>query len=328
MRALVLDQPGPCDTLRMADLPVPDPGPGQVRIRVEACGLNPSDYQRAAHGIPEWTWPAVLGLDVVGIVDELGAGVTNVRTRQRVAFHADIRERGGFAEYALADAQVLAPVPAGLDPAVAAALPSAGMTAYQAVVRRLHVTAEDTVLVTGGAGGVGGFAVQLAAMAGARVLSTASAGNAAYVRGLGAEAVVDHRTEDVASRVREVTEGRGVDAVVDTVCPDSATTNQGLLVLGGRLAAIAGRPDLGVVPPFSMAPSLHEIALGAAYTVGDERARGQLSTMLTELLSMAADGRLDPMLTRTVALEDVPAALTELSGRRVRGKLVQLFARR
>ena len=328
MRALVLDQPGPCDTLRMADLPVPDPGPGQVRIRVEACGLNPSDYQRAAHGIPEWTWPAVLGLDVVGIVDELGAGVTNVRTRQRVAFHADIRERGGFAEYALADAHVLAPVPAGLDPAVAAALPSAGMTAYQAVVRRLHVTAEDTVLVTGGAGGVGGFAVQLAAMAGARVLSTASAGNAAYVRGLGAEAVVDHRTEDVASRVREVTEGRGVDAVVDTVGPDSATTNLGLLVHGGRLAAIAGRPDLGVVPPFSMAPSLHEIALGAAYTVGDERARGQLSTMLTELLSMAADGRLDPMLTRTVALEDVPAALTELSGRRVRGKLVQLFARR
>lgn len=328
MRALVLDQPGPCDTLRMADLPVPDPGPGQVRIRVEACGLNPSDYQRAAHGIPEWTWPAVLGLDVVGIVDELGAGVTNVRTRQRVAFHADIRERGGFAEYALADAQVLAPVPAGLDPAVAAALPSAGMTAYQAVVRRLHVTAEDTVLVTGGAGGVGGFAVQLAAMAGARVLSTASAGNAAYVQGLGAEAVVDHRTEDVASRVREVTEGRGVDAVVDTVGPDSATTNLGLLVHGGRLAAIAGRPDLGVVPPFSMAPSLHEIALGAAYTVGDERARGQLSTMLTELLSMAADGRLDPMLTRTVALEDVPAALTELSGRRVRGKLVQLFARR
>ena len=328
MRALVLDQPGPCDTLRMADLPVPDPGPGQVRIRVEACGLNPSDYQRAAHGIPEWTWPAVLGLDVVGIVDELGAGVTNVRTRQRVAFHADIRERGGFAEYALADAQVLAPVPAGLDPAVAAALPSAGMTAYQAVVRRLHVTAEDTVLVTGGAGGVGGFAVQLAAMAGARVLSTASAGNAAYVRGLGAEAVVDHRTEDVASRVREVTEGRGVDAVVDPVGPDSATTNLGLLVHGGRLAAIAGRPYLGVVPPFSMAPSLHEIALGAAYTVGDERARGQLSTMLTELLSMAADGRLDPMLTRTVALEDVPAALTELSGRRVRGKLVQLFARR
>lgn len=326
MRALVLDRPGPCDTLRLADLPIPEPGPGQVRIRVEACGLNPSDYQRAAHGIPEWTWPAVLGLDVVGTVDRLGPGVTNVCTGQRVAYHADIRERGGFAEHTLADVQVLAPVPAVLDPTDAAALPSAGLTAYQAVVRRLRVTAGDTVLVTGGAGGVGGFAVQLAALARARVLATASAHNTAHVKGLGAEAVVDYRTEDVPSRVRELTDGRGVDAVVDTVGPDSATANLGLLVHGGRLAAIAGRPDLNVVPPFSMAPSLHEIALGAAYTVGDERSRRQLSTMLTELLGMAAGGRLDPMVTRTVALEDVPAALTELSGRRVRGKLVQVFA--
>ncbi|MBA2810184.1 zinc-binding dehydrogenase [Streptomyces sp. KM273126] len=326
MRALVLDRPGPCDTLRLADLPVPEPGPGQVRIRVEACGLNPSDYQRAAHGIPEWTWPAVLGLDVVGIVDVLGPGVTNVRPGQRVAYHADIRERGGFAEYTLADAKVLAPVPAVIDPTDAAALPSAGLTAYQAVVRRLHVTAGDTVLVTGGAGGVGGFAVQLAALAGARVLATASAHNTAHVKGLGAEAVVDHRTEDVPSRVGELTDGRGVDAVVDTVGPDSATANLGLLVHGGRLAAIAGRPDLSVVPQFSMAPSLHEIALGAAYTVGDERSREQLSTMLTELLGMAADRRLDPMVTRTLPLEDVPTALTELSGRRVRGKLVQVFA--
>ncbi|MCT9143529.1 zinc-binding dehydrogenase [Streptomyces violarus] len=326
MRALVLDRPGPCDTLRLSDLPVPEPGTGQVRIRVEACGLNPSDYQRAAYGIPEWTWPAVLGLDVVGAVDALGPEVTNVSTGQRVAYHADIRERGGFAEYTLADAQVLAPVPTALEPTDAAALPSAGLTAYQAVVRRLHVTAGDTVLVTGGAGGVGGFAVQLAALAGARVLATASAHNTVHVKGLGAEAVVDHRTEDVPSRVREWTGGRGVDAVVDTVGPDSATANLGLLVHGGRLAAIAGRPDLSVVPPFSMAPSVHEIALGAAYTVGDERSRRQLSTMLTELLGMAADGRLDPMVTRTLPLEDVPAALTELSGRRVRGKLVQVFA--
>ncbi|MDF3144136.1 MULTISPECIES: zinc-binding dehydrogenase [unclassified Streptomyces] len=326
MRALVLDRPGPCDTLRLANLPVPEPGPGQVRIRVEACGLNPSDYQRAAYGIPEWTWPAVLGLDVVGTVHTLGPGVTNVRAGHRVAYHADIRERGGFAEYTLADATVLAPVPIGLDPTEAAALPSAGLTAYQAVARRLHVAAGDTVLVTGGAGGVGGFAVQLAALTGARVFATASAPNTAHVKGLGAEAVVDHRTEDIPSRVRELTGGRGVDAVVDTVGPDSANACLGLLVHGGGLAAIAGRPDLSVVPPFSMAPSLHEIALGAAYTVGDERSRRQLSTMLTELLGMAADGRLDPMVTRTLPLEDVPAALTELAGRRVRGKLVQVFA--
>ncbi|MFC9686426.1 zinc-binding alcohol dehydrogenase family protein, partial [Streptomyces sp. NPDC056948] len=167
MHALVLDRPGTCDTLRPADLPTPEPGPGQVRVEVEACGLNPSDYQRAAYGIPEWEWPAVLGLDVVGIVDAVGEHVTHVRPGQRVAYHGDIRERGGFAEYSLADATVLAPVPDGLEPATAAALPSAGLTAYQAVVRRLGVGKGDTVLITGGAGGVGGVAGQHAPQSGA-----------------------------------------------------------------------------------------------------------------------------------------------------------------
>ncbi|MFF6804510.1 zinc-binding dehydrogenase [Streptomyces sp. NPDC012616] len=322
MRALVLDRPGTCDTLRLADLPTPEPGPGQVRVQVEACGLNPSDYQRAAYGIPEWEWPAVLGLDVVGIVDAIGEEVKNVKVGQRVAFHSDIRARGGFAEYALADATVLAPVPDGLAPESAAAVPSAGLTAYQAVVRRLHVGNDDRVLVTGGAGGVGGFAVQLAALAGARVIATEAAHNADHVKALGAEAVIDFRTEDITTRVRELTGGRGVDAVVDTIGSESATVNLGLLVHGGGLAAIAGRPDLSVVPPFGMAPSVHEIALGAAYTVGDRRARAQLSTMLTDLLALLADKRIDPMLSRTASLEEVPAALVELSGRGVRGKIV------
>ncbi|WP_435281614.1 zinc-binding dehydrogenase [Streptomyces koelreuteriae] len=322
MYALVLDRPGTCDTLRPADLPTPEPGPGQVRVEVEACGLNPSDYQRAAYGIPEWEWPAVLGLDVVGVVDAVGEHVTHVRPGQRVAYHGDIRERGGFAEHSLADATVLAPVPDGLAPATAAALPSAGLTAYQAVIRRLGVGKGDTVLITGGAGGVGGFAVQLAALAGARVFATEAAHNAEHVEALGAEAVIDFRTEDIPTRVRELTDGRGLDAVVDTIGTDSATANLRLLAHGGGLAAIAGRPDLSAVPPFGMAPSVHEIALGAAYTVGDERSRAQLSGMLTDLLALTAEGRLDPMLARGVRLDEVPAALVELSGRGVRGKLV------
>ncbi|MET8977915.1 zinc-binding dehydrogenase [Streptomyces sp. NPDC004539] len=324
MRALVLDRPGTCDTLREAELPVPEPGPGQVRVRVEACGLNPSDYQRAAYGIPEWEWPAVLGLDVVGVIEALGDGVTHVGVGQRVAYSGDIRVRGGFAEYTVTDSAALALVPEGLEPAKAAALPSAGLTAYQAVVRRLRVGEGDTVLITGGAGGVGGFAVQLASHRGARVLATEAAANTDHVKALGADEVLDFRNDDIPSRVRELTGGRGLYAVVDTIGPDSATANLKLLAHGGGLAAVAGRPDLTAVPPFGMAPSVHEIALGAAYTVGDDRSRRQLSTMLTELLGLAAEGRIDPMLSRTVALEDVPAALVELSGRGVRGKVVHV----
>jgi hypothetical protein len=142
------------------------------------------------------------------------------------------------------------------------------------------------------------------------------------VRALGADEAIDYRTDDVAARVRALTGGRGVEAVVDTVGPDSATAHLGLLVHGGGLAAVAGRPDLTAVPPFTTAPSVHEIALGAAHSHGDLRARTDLSVMLTELLTLVADGRLDPMLNRTVPLEEVPAALTELSDRHVRGKLV------
>lgn len=322
MRALVLPRPGTPDTLRRADLPIPEPGPGQARVKVEACGLNPVDYQVAAGGHPDWTWPHVLGLDVAGTVDALGEGVTGVHPGQRVVFHGDLRRPGGFAEFTLADATTLATVPDTVDWAVAAALPCAGMAAFQAVVRRLHVTAGDTVLVTAGAGGVGGFAVQLAARTGARVITTASAHNADHVRKLGADEVVDHRTEDVAARVRELTDGRGVDAVVDTVSPESATANLSLLVHGGGLASVAGRPELTAVAPFTIAPSVHEIALGAAHSDGDERARADLSTMLGELLALVADGNLDPMLSRTLPLGEVPSALGQLSERHVRGKFV------
>src|SRR2546423_518732 len=104
MRALVLDQPGAPDTLHLSDLPIPEPLPGQVRLRVLACGLNPSDYQRAHYGMPDWEWPAVLGLDVVGIVDALAADVASVKPGERVVFHGNVSARGGLAEYTLADA--------------------------------------------------------------------------------------------------------------------------------------------------------------------------------------------------------------------------------
>ncbi|MEV1009443.1 zinc-binding dehydrogenase [Streptomyces sp. NPDC049881] len=322
MRALVLDRPGSPDTLRLADLPVPEAGPGQVRVRVEACGLNPVDYQIAGGGHPQWEWPHVLGLDVAGTVDAVGEGVTQVRVGQRVAFHGDLRRPGGFAEFAVADADVLAPLPDDLDAVTAAALPCAGMAAYQAVFRRLHVTAGRTVLVTGGAGGVGGFAVQLAAGVGARVIATSSAGNAAYVRQLGAHDVVDYQQQDVAARVRELTGGRGVDAVVDTVGPDSAAAHLGLLVHGGGLVAVSGRPERNTVAPFTTAPSLHEIALGSAYSHGDEQARADLAAMLGALFTMVTEKRLAPMTSRTVALEEVPSSLAELATRHARGKTV------
>lgn len=327
MRALVLDEPVTTpdqltQALRMTDLAMPQPAPGELRVRVEAGALNPTDYQRAHYGVPGWEWPAVLGLDVVGVVDKLGDGVEGFKIGDRVAYVGDIRSRGAFADYTIANAVAVARVPAGLDPVLAAAVPSAGLTAYQAIRRRLHVKPGDRVLVTAGAGGVGGFAVQLACLDGAEVLATEHPDNFDAVLGLGAQRVADYRADTLSEEVALFTGGLGLDGVIDSIGSDSATGHLHLLAHGGGLVSIAGRPDLSSVPPFFQAPSVHEIALGAAYMVNDDRAVADLAVMLEDLLRLVAEGRIDPMVGRVITRDEIPAALVELSARTVRGKIV------
>ena len=323
MRALLLDRPGPPSSLRVGDAARPVPGVGEVLVRVDAAALNPVDYQLASGGHPLWTYPHIPGLDIAGVVHDAGPGPDpRLPVGTRVAWHQDLRRPGGLADYVTAPAAVLAVVPPEVSMTVAASLPCAGMTAYQAVVRRLRPLRGQYALVQGASGGVGGFSVQLLAAAGARVVATASPSNHAYVRGLGADTVLDYRRPDLGAVLRAATGERGFDAVVDLVSPASAA--QGLLLLrhGGGLAAVAGRPSLDTVAPFGIAPSLHEIALGAAYTHGDTGNQADLALMLTELLRLVTEGSLAPLPIETVGLADAPDALERLAGRHVRGKIV------
>jgi NADPH2:quinone reductase len=178
------------------------------------------------------------------------------------------------------------------------------------------------VLVQAGAGGVGGFAVQLAARADARVFATCSAANAEYVKGLGAEAVIDYRSEDVAARVKALTGGRGVDAIVDTLSGESATHGiNHLLAFASGIACIAGMPDFSKVP-WGRAPSVHDLALGAAHASGDRRAQGELARIGDTLAQWVVQGRLRSTLERVVTLEQAPAALAQLGEGHSRGKTV------
>ena len=326
MRALVLEKPGKPDTLREADVPQPEPGKGEVRVKVHAVGLNPVDYKLAATGFPGWKYPFILGLDVAGVVDAVGQGVGEWEPGDPVYYHGDISKGGGFSQYSIVAAHALAWLPDGLDYAAAAALPCAGFTAHQMVHRKLRVQPGKTILVHGGAGGVGGFAVQLAKAAGLTVFSTCSSHNAHFVKDLGAAEVIDYKAENVADRVRALTNGRGVDYIVDTVGSDSATASLAMLAFGGEIACAAGLPDFSEVQTGLgeewHAISVHDVFLGGAYLSGDRLAQEDLAKIAREFGTMVSKGTIRPMLQETINLTEIPDALERLSMRHVRGKIV------
>lgn len=322
MKALVLDKPGSPDTLYVADMPVPQPGAGEVRVKVHAAGLNPADYKFAARGFATWKYPFIIGMDVAGIIDEVGPEVAGWKVGDAVYYHGNLSKPGGFAEWHVTPAHTIAPLPDKLSFAEAAALPCAGFTAYQVLYRKLHVQPDRTILIHAGAGGVGGFAVQLAKQSGLRVISTCSAKNFEFVRQLGADEVIDYNTEDVAARVREITNGRGVDAIVDNVSSASATAGLELLAFGGAIACVVGLPDFSQLKSFGKAISIHDVALGGAYLSGDRKAQEDLGQMGRELGAIASENKIDPMLTEIVSLAGIPDALLRLSQRHVRGKIV------
>ena len=244
MKALLLDKPGPVNTLHVGELDTLEPGAGEIRVAVKAVGLNPVDYKLAGRGNPSWTYPHVLGLDVAGTVDAVGEGVDEYRVGDRVFYHGDLSKPGGFAEYAITTAHTTAAIPEGVTFEAAAAIPCAGLTAYQGITRKLRVSAGQTVWVQGGAGGVGGYGIQVCANLGAEVITTTSQKNFDYVRGLGADHAIDYSGDDVVARIMEITDGRGVDAVQAAVDAESADQGVAALAFGGAISCIAGLPTL------------------------------------------------------------------------------------
>ena len=218
MRAVVLKGFGGLEMLEERDLPVPEPGPGEVLVRNLAVAVNPVDAKIRAAG--RWAGvepPFVLGYDAAGVVAKVGPGVKDLKVGDEVYYTPEIfgNPHGTYAEYTPVPAGIVAKKPKNLSFAEAAAIPLAGGTAWEAVVRRLAVRPGETVLVMGGAGGVGSFAVQFAKAAGAYVIATASAENLPVLKELGADLTLDYRGP-WAEEVLKATEGQGVDAAFET----------------------------------------------------------------------------------------------------------------
>lgn len=316
MRAMVIEEFGGPEVLREQDLERPSPGPKELLVKVISSGTNPADAKMRAHGAARGVkLPAVLGLDASGVVEETGPGVTDFSVGDEIYYtpHIGSALPGTYAEYHLVEEEIVAPKPRGLSHVEAAAVPLAGATAWQLLIDRLHLEPGETLLLHGGAGGVGTFALQIAKAAGARVLATASAGNQDLLKHLGADLAIDYRSDDPAEVALEVTDGQGVDVVFDTVGGQTVQQSLRATRTFGRIGTILG-PTGDLTDLYQRNLTLH----GSLMT----RNRKQLLS----LSALIERGQLKPVVDEVLPLEQVGRAHERLDSGHGRGKMVLSIA--
>ena len=313
MKAVVYDRYGPPDVLRVADLPTPTPGPGQVLVQVLATSINLSDWE-CLRGVPVYARigglraPArrTLGSDIAGRVQAVGCDVTRFRVGDEV-YGDNLGLKGGFAEYAVAPESVLAHKPETLTFAEASTLPQAGAIALQGTA---GWGVGDRALVNGAGGGSGSFAIQLAKRAGAHVTGVDNASKLAFMRSLGADEVADYHSTDF-------TRLGPFDHVLDLVAHRSVFAYRRALARGGRYRCVGG----------SVPTLLRVVTIGALLGRLTERSLGLLAVKqgpahFEPLTERCVAGDVQIRIDRTLGLDDVPQALAHVGEGHALGKVV------
>jgi NADPH:quinone reductase-like Zn-dependent oxidoreductase len=293
------------DDLRYEDAPRPRPGPGEILIRVHAAAVNPVDIAFAEGKMRErapMTLPMILGWDVSGVVDELGEGATRFKRGDAVFSYLPGGRDGAFAEYVVAQEKDVLPKPRSLDHVHAAAIPLTGVTAWKSLVETARLSAGQSVLIHGGAGGVGTMAVQIAKARGARVIATASAKNLDHLRSIGADEAIDYE----ATRFEDVV--KDVDVVLDTVGKETQERSYKVLKKGGLLVVIVGKPSEEKAKEFGV----RAVRVSA----------GSDAAQLAEVARLVDEGRIRPVVSEIFPLKDARRAFEQIKTRHTRGKLV------
>ena len=299
MKALVLPSFGGPDAFELRDVPKPVPGAGQVLVQVHATSINPLDYQVRRGDYPDLVpLPAITGHDVSGVVEAVGPGVTAFVPGDEVWYTPQIFQgAGSYAQYHVAAEGIVAKKPAALSHVEAAALTLVGGTAWEALVVRAGLRVGESILIHGGAGGVGHVAIQLAKAMGAKVFTTARAANTEFVQRMGADVVIDYENEDYADAVLRHTGGRGVDVVFDTIGGNTLSRSADVLAQLGRVVSI-----VDIAQPQNLIAAWGKNA--SYHFVFTRQHRGKLD----ELGALVARGQLRPHVGALFTLADVPRA--------------------
>ncbi|HBN9630949.1 zinc-dependent alcohol dehydrogenase family protein [Pseudomonas aeruginosa] len=314
MKALILKAFGGPESFELREVPKPVPQAGQVLVQVHATSINPLDYQVRRGDYPDLVaLPAITGHDVSGVVEAVGPGVTAVAPGDEVWYTPQIFEgQGSYAEYHLAAEGIIGRKPAALSHLEAASLSLVGGTAWEALVARAALRVGESILVHGGAGGVGHVAIQLAKAMGARVFTTVREVNFEFARQMGADVLIDYQKQDYVEAILRETGGRGVDVVFDSIGGDTLSRSPEVLAQLGRVVSI-----VDLAQPQNL---LQAWGRNASYHfVFTRQNRGKLD----ELSALVERGRLRPHVGAVYSLADIPLAHARLESRDngIRGKI-------
>ena len=314
MKAQVLTSFGGPQSFELRDVPKPVPQAGQVLVRVQATSINPLDYQvRRGDYADLVPLPAITGHDVSGVVEEVGPGVTAFVPGDEVWYTPQIFDGpGSYADYHVAAESIVAKKPASLTHLEAASLTLVGGTAWEALAVRAQLKAGESILIHGGAGGVGHVVIQVAKAMGAKVFTTVREDNFEFVRGLGADVTIDYTKEDYVEAILRETDGHGVDVVFDTIGGDTLTRSPDVLAQLGRVVSI-----VDIAKPQNLIQAWGKNA--SYHFVFTRQNRGKLD----ELSALIERGQLKPHIGAVYPLADIGQAHARLESpdNGLRGKI-------
>jgi NADPH:quinone reductase-like Zn-dependent oxidoreductase len=300
MKAIRIHEFGGPEVLKYEDVPEPKPGQGEIRIRVIAAGVNPMDWKVRRGGM-KLPLPMIIGIDVAGIIDSLGPNVNAFRRGDQVFAKISLGQ-GGYAEYTVTNASQAALKPKSIGFVEAAAIPTAGLAAWQSLFDIAGLEKGQSVLIHGAAGGVGSFAVQFAKLKGARVIGTASSSNAEFLKSIGADAVIDYKAERFEDVVHDA------DVVLDTIGGDTFKRSWSVLKPGGFLVTtVANVPE--------EAAEAHGVRAKGLMTKPDG---GELA----QIIKIIDERHIRPVVTTVLPLADARKAQEMSESRHTRGKIV------
>src|SRR5438105_2500525 len=300
MKAIVIHSSGGPEVLKYEDAPRPEPKDDEVLIRVMAAAVNPVDvFIREGRSNQ---FPLIPGMDVAGAVEQVGNKVAKFKPGDAVYAYLSFEEQGGYAEFAVANQDHAALKPRSIDFEKAAAVPLAATTAWQALIEKARLSAGQTVLIHGGSGGVGTFAVQIAKARGAKVIATASTANQDLLKQLGVDQPIDYTTTKFEDVVKDV------DVVLNAVRGDTLARSYSVVKKGGIIVSVTGEPD----PAELEKHGIRGTGLGAHPD----------AKVLEELAKLIDARKITPIVSAVMPLVDVAKAQQQIVSRHTRGKVV------